>query len=517
MCNFFFAAPMKNPTILIADDHRDFRESLVEMLARTGKYDTLEAENGAEALRLIEANPQIDCILLDYFMPELNGLEVVERLRTLAPQIPVVMISSYAGKPPGWVEEKAGQADVIYAGKSAEQILRAVDKNVHIAPEIEIDDYLRRRLQDEGFVFESAAMKKVVHQAIMASNSQLSVLLTGETGVGKTQLARLIHVLSDNNGLEPFIAFACSNYAANQQLFSSQVFGHTRSAFTNANVDKKSLFEEAGGGTLFLDEISEIPLEAQATLLAALDQRTYQRLGENKVRPIHCRIISATNRELEREAQESLFRLDLLQRLKQEVILIPPLRERTEDVPVLVRLYLREYAQSEKGRILRIEPEAVAYLKRQDWPGNTRQLRAILTRAAHATQSQSISVADLYPMMRDAAPLKAPPPAPPVTQAASSPAKAELRQPMIEEHSSEGRLEAILDRSVNDLFEHDHAGNLKEVLEQFRKRLIIESLRRSRGNVKDAERRFWGYAETGKGGLMHQIRKFGINYRQFRD
>lgn len=515
--SYTYVFSMKKPLILLADDHREFRESIADILERTGKYEVLQVHNGTEALRVVEQSLHIDALLLDYHMPDITGLDVAERLMVIAPHIPIILISSYGGKPLGWVEEKAGLANITYTDKNAESILHTIEKSVYIAPTVEIDSDTKELLQNMGFVFSSELMHKVLHRARTAAHSDANILITGETGTGKTLLARMIHALSPR-AQHPFVSFACSNYAANQQLFTSQVFGHTKNAFTNASADKKSLFEEAGNGTLFLDEISEIPLEAQATLLAALDQKVYQRLGENKEYPITCRIVTASNRKLDDAVGERIFRQDLLLRLRQENIVIPPLRERPEDIPNAVRLYLRQYAQQNNGRRLRIEPEAVLYLKRQQWPGNTRQLRSIVNRVAQVVQGETITIAELSPVIKDETSgarevarreQAAPPPTipPPIAPAATAVSHiAPTAQPM----------DALVRESVQKIFDAASPNNLKDVLELFRKYFIEESLRRTQGNVKDAERRYWGYAETGKGALRHQIKKFGITPEQFR-
>jgi len=369
-----------NARILIADDEAAGREALAEMLTRWGHV-VIQANDGNEALKkAIEAPP--DVIVSDLVMPTLNGLSLLRALREELPEVPVILLTGKGTIDSAVSAIRQGAWDFLekpVEGQRLRMVVeRALEKKATMQVVAALQHNLRRSGGERGFVGNSAAMQRVFKLIDKVAAGKTSVVITGESGTGKEMVARAIHGASPRND-RPFIAVNCSAIPAT--LIESEIFGHERGAFTGADARRQGCFELADGGTLFLDEVGEMPLELQAKFLRVLEEGTLRRLGGKSEIRVDVRVICATNRDLKEMVREGRFREDLFFRLNVFHIELPSLKERREDVPLLVQHFVDRFAADSGKKVRGASQDALQALQAYSWPGNIRELRNTIERA----------------------------------------------------------------------------------------------------------------------------------------
>lgn len=357
--------------ILVADDEPRIRKAIVRLLTDEG-YAVMPVENGREAVEaLLSFHP--DVVLLDQQMPVLTGVEALEEIKRLAPNQTVVFVTAFGSVSLAVDAVKKGAYDFVEKPFDNDKLLLTVRRAIeHSRMKGELST-LKRTLDEtkSPVIGETTGLLSVMTQMRRVAETNATVLIHGESGTGKELIASAIHRHS-SRAAAPFIAINCG--AIPLTLMESELFGHERGAFTDAKEAKAGTFERADGGTLFLDEVGELPLEAQVKLLRVLEDRQITRIGGKKPIPVDVRIVAATNRNLEEEVKNGHFRLDLLYRLNIFVLLLPPLRERKEDVPLLANFFIRKHNRALNLDIQGISHEAMSILSSSDWPGNVRDL-----------------------------------------------------------------------------------------------------------------------------------------------
>lgn len=379
--------------ILIADDDPVARELLVEVLAAEG-YAPVAAAGGAEAVTLAKET-SCQLALIDLKMPDYGGMQVLKELKTLQPDLPVIILTAFADMDTAVAAIRAGAHDYLSKPFRMDEIKEIVRRTLKATKRSRGHKDSAFKVASEQLVGKSAAMVAVYKLVARVANSDATVLITGETGTGKEQVARAIHQASQR-AKEPFVALDCT--ALPETLFESELFGHERGAFTGAHSQRLGMLETAGAGTCFLDEIGELSPALQAKLLRTLQEKAIRRVGGNRTIPLRARIIAATNRDLARLVRQHAFREDLLYRLDVMRVDVPPLRERAEDIPLLVEHFLNKYGDSEGAPT--IAPETMAVLRAYDWPGNVRQLENIIQRAITVSPAATVFPEDLPPQVR---------------------------------------------------------------------------------------------------------------------
>jgi DNA-binding NtrC family response regulator len=377
--------------ILVIDDQDGMRRSLVILLRKEG-YSVEEAENGERAITHLDAY-RFDLVITDLKMSPGTGLDVLYYVLERYPQTNVIIMTGYGTVDSAVLAMKLGAFDYIVKPFKNEEILHRVRKSIaHSEMKREITALCKTKDGEITILGDSDATKALIAMIRKIAPVDLTVLIHGETGTGKNLVAKTIHSLSFRSG-KPYVVINCS--AVPENLLESELFGHTKGAFTGAIIDRKGLFEEADGGTLFLDEIGAMPYTMQAKLLDVLQDRTIRRVGENKHRDVDIRIIAATNRDLEQAVAEGTFREDLYYRIKVTQIHIRPIRERLEDIPVLARNFLDDVRVAHRKPDINLSAEALEFLLRHDFPGNVRELQNIITSAAAVAAGPVITVPDL--------------------------------------------------------------------------------------------------------------------------
>lgn len=378
--------------ILIADDEAPARYGLKKAL---GAHDVIEASNGQEAIDAIKVSAP-DLMILDLNMPVVDGLSVLRQLTGHASLPEIIVVSANDSINAAVEAMRLGASDYITKPYEVSK-LRSIAARLleRLSLQSQVDD-LRRQLNRErgmgSLIGVSPPMRKLFDQIERAARSSIDILIRGETGTGKELIARELHERSGRQK-GPFIAV--NTAAINDSLIESELFGHTKGAFTGADSDRKGFFEQADGGTLFLDEIGDMPLSAQAKMLRVLQERVIHPVGSSKPKSVDVRVISATHQDLEAAIDSKAFRADLFFRLKGVELHLPPLRQRREDILVLAEHFLTRWSTSEDRTRLTLEPAAVDRLLSYSWPGNVRELEQALGAAATMVEGDTISPNDL--------------------------------------------------------------------------------------------------------------------------
>lgn len=355
-----------------------------------------EAENGETGIRMVAEN-QFDLILLDYKMPGMDGMEVLKEVKRINHEIDVVIITAYGTIETAVEAIKVGAIDYITKPVELDELLILVDRVTERRGLIRENELLKQELGNRGvtteqIIYKSPQMLELINMASRVAASRASVLIQGESGTGKELLARLIHQLSPR-AHKPIIVVNCG--ALQENLLESELFGHEKGAYTGASSRRIGRFEEADGGTLFLDEIGELSPAIQVKLLRFLQEREISRLGSNVNISVDVRIISATNRDLDIQVKEGIFREDLFYRLKVVTMSLPPLRDRKDDLPALIDHFMDKFARENAKNIKGITAEARDLLLKYDYPGNVRELVNIMERAVVIARDEYITVNDI--------------------------------------------------------------------------------------------------------------------------
>ena len=382
-------------SILVADDEKNIRFGLAQALEGEG-YNTFLAENGIKALEIVEKE-QIDIVITDLRMPEMTGEELLKRISKDHKNIPVIILTGHGTIENAVQTMRDGAYDFVTKPLNLEHLFLIVKralKNRELvlsnkALQEEVEKIRNNKLK---FVGKSSAVKKVLDTVQQIASTRASVLVTGESGVGKEVVADMIHSISDRKD-KPFIKVHCA--ALSETLLESELFGHEKGAFTGAVARKRGRFELAHKGTIFLDEIGEINQSIQIKLLRVLQERTFERVGGEETVNVDVRIISATNKDLEKEVEKGNFREDLYYRLNVVKIDVPPLRERKDDIPLLVASFLRDFAGENNKNIEGIDQKAQSALYNHNWKGNIRELRNCIESAVVMARDSIISYDDL--------------------------------------------------------------------------------------------------------------------------
>jgi two-component system response regulator HydG len=380
--------------ILVVDDDAFMRDACHQTLTKQGHSTTL-AKSGQEGLGLLEKS-SFDLILLDLNMPNEDGLFILAEIKDIDPEAIVVMISGYGSIETAVQAIKLGAFDFITKPFTPEELVntvkRALRKRRLTIEDIDTKKHIDKERKHTEIMSQSPAMAKVKEMITMVAPTDSTVLLQGESGTGKGLVARKLHELSRRRG-SPFVSVDCGSLV--KTLFESELFGHVKGAFTGADTTQLGKFEMAHGGTLFFDEISNINLEIQAKLLKAVEEKRISKVGDHKVVKVDVRIISATNRNLQETITKGNFREDLFFRLNVVSINLPPLRDRKEDIPLLVDHFLKVFNQKQSKTVEGFSRNATKALTEYDWPGNVRELENTVERLIVFAQDKTITSHDL--------------------------------------------------------------------------------------------------------------------------
>lgn len=381
---------MATGKILVVDDQEFVREGLKETLSRAG-YSVVTCDSGASALvELSEGDTSV--LITDLRMPEMSGTELLEKALIMDSALPVIMVTAFATVENAVEAMKLGAYDYIMKPFKADAIEIVVAKAMQHRRLIEENEYLKGELQEkfslDNFVGKSKSMQMFFDQIKAVAGSDSTVLIRGESGTGKELAAGAVHAQSKRSG-KPFIKVNCAALSAG--LLESELFGHERGAFTGADKRRIGRFELAEGGTILLDEISEMDLALQGKLLRVLQEREYERVGSSETITTNVRVLATSNRDLEKSIEEGAFRQDLFYRLNVVPIKLPPLRERKDDVGLLVEFFIKKHGNKGAVKVKNISPEALAMLKSYDWPGNVRELENIIERAVVLGGNETIA------------------------------------------------------------------------------------------------------------------------------
>ncbi|HZT57841.1 MAG TPA: sigma-54 dependent transcriptional regulator [Pyrinomonadaceae bacterium] len=390
-------------SVLIVDDERGIRETLRAVLEDEG-FETEAVGSGEECLKTVERRG-FGCVLLDVWLPGIDGIETLSRMRDRGADAAVVMISGHGNIETAVRATKLGAFDFIEKPLSIEKTVLTV-RNALRQRELErANAAMSAELRDEWvMVGESVAMRALRKQIELVAPTDGRVLIYGESGTGKELVARAIHARS-LRAAAPFVELNCS--AVPEELIESELFGHVRGAFTGATAAKRGKFEQADGATLFLDEVGDMSQRMQAKVLRVLEEQRFEPVGSTTPMRVDVRVLAATNKRLEVEIERGHFRADLLFRLNVIPFEVPPLRERTEDIPLLVEHFNERFSAAYKKKPKRFEPDAIEALRNYPWPGNVRELRNTIERVVIMHAGAKVAAHDL-PALGGEEPVQAP-------------------------------------------------------------------------------------------------------------
>ena len=413
---------MTLPTVLVADDDRSIRTVLTQALGRSG-YQVRTTGNAATLWRWVE-DGEGDLVITDVVMPDENGLELIPRIRKLRPDLRVVVMSAQSTLMTAVKATQRGAFEYLPKPFDLQELLAVVSRALAAPSEQTIRTELPGSDEQLPLIGRSPAMQEIYRTIARLTTADLTVMINGESGTGKELVARALHDYGKRRG-GPFVAINMA--AIPRELIESELFGHERGAFTGATTRSPGRFEQANGGTLFLDEIGDMPPEAQTRLLRVLQEGEFTSVGGRVPIKANVRIIAATHRDLRAAIRQGLFREDLFYRLNVVPVRLPPLRERTEDIPPLARHFL-ERAQADGLPAKALDEGAVERLKRYAWPGNVRELENLMRRLAALCPHPTIGAAEIDAELREAAP---------PASAEASPAAPETLSRAVERHLRE--------------------------------------------------------------------------------
>jgi two-component system response regulator AtoC len=480
-----------NKRILVADDELNMRRVLEAILRREG-YEVVTAANGLEALAGM--NREVHTVITDLKMPGLDGMGLLRKLQETYPEVPVVMITAHGSVESAVEAVKLGAFDYLEKPFEQEQIRQIVAKAMK-THELSRRDARPEPPSERGrfrLIGQSSAIKQIYSVVEKVADTPSTVLITGESGTGKELFARALHENSSRHA-GPFIKINCA--AIPKTLMESELFGYDKGAFTGAVGAKPGRFELAHGGTLFLDEIGEIPVEMQVKLLRVLQESEFERVGGIKTIKVDVRLVTATNRDLLHEIEQGGFREDLFYRLNVVPIHIPPLRERGEDIPLLVQHFITKFNERLKKQITGISNAAIDCLTAYDWPGNIRELENLMERTMLFCEGPEIQARELPPEVFQAGD-------PPAAQSG-------------DEGAGQGAGGGpITWPSLPAVVPSGPAGSLKEAVrvetERVERELIIRALDETSGNVTQAARKL----KISRKSLQTKMKEFGLRDRE---
>jgi two-component system nitrogen regulation response regulator NtrX len=387
-------------TIMVIDDEKDIRDSLEGVLKDEG-YSVIVQENAEEGLASLDKSTP-DLILLDIWMPGMDGVETLKEIKKRFDNLPVIMISGHATIDTAVKATKLGAYDFIEKPLSLDDIILRVAHAIERSRLVEENTALRERERvDYNLIGESTTMRALKSDIERVAPTDSWVLITGENGTGKEFVARNIHLSSERVD-RPFVEVNCA--AIPEELIESELFGHEKGAFTGAVTSKKGKFDQADKGTIFLDEIGDMSLKTQAKILRILQEQSFERVGGNERIVVDVRVLAATNKDLTKEIEKGRFREDLYYRLNVIPFHVLPLRERKDDIPLFVDFYLKEFSRRTVRELPSIDKAALKALLAYDWPGNVRELKNLIERLIIMGPSGSIELGDIPDYIRDVEP-----------------------------------------------------------------------------------------------------------------
>ena len=387
-------------TVLIVDDERNYLLVLEALLSEEG-YQVITAEGGRKGLECIEEN-DLDVVITDMKMPGMDGMELMSRIQLRQPDLPVIMMTAFGSVEKAVEAMRKGAFDYILKPFKNEELKLTIGKAINHYHLIRQNRQLTRELQGKyhfgNIIGKSAQMQRIFELIEKVAPTKATVLITGDSGTGKELIARAIHYNSPRKD-QPFISVNCG--ALPETLLESELFGHEKGAFSGAVSQRKGRFELADEGTLFLDEISEMSPPLQVKLLRVLQEMEFERVGGSHTLKVDVRVVAASNRNLKEDAANGIFRSDLYYRLNVVHVYLPPLRERKDDLYLLVRHFLTKYAKENQQELMSISSGAIERILDYPWPGNVRELENVIERAIILSDRHEIQVKDLPSEVRE--------------------------------------------------------------------------------------------------------------------